>query len=74
MLGNFYEFPNSIYQLFPITTLLGSLGLLYRILYKMRAAEKESYKLKINVLKTELDDYKRRIIKGETDIHHLDED
>ncbi len=69
MLGNFFNFPQSVYQFFPLTTLLGSLGLLYRVLYKMRQAEKENYRLKINKLKGELDDYKKRIIRGETDMY-----
>ncbi len=69
MLGNFFNFPPSMYQYFPLTTLLGSLGLLYRTLYKMRKAEKENYRLKINKLKSELDEYKKRIIDGEADTY-----
>ena len=69
ILGNFpvFAFPATAYQIFPLLTLLGSLGLLYRTLYKIRSAEKENYRLEIYRLKSELEDYKRRIIRGETE-------
>jgi hypothetical protein len=68
LLGNFFYFPQTAYQLFPIVTLLGSLGLLYRTLYKMRLAEEEHYRLEIFRLKNELDDYKKNILSGDTEL------
>lgn len=62
MLGFIYEFPQSVYQYFPITTLLGSLGLLYRTLYKTRLAEKERYRLEIDKLKRDLDEYEKKVV------------
>ena len=68
ILGNHLNFPVETYQYFPIVTLLGALGLLYRTLYMMKKAEKENYVQEISQLKNELDNYRRRIVRGETEI------
>ncbi|MFP4460078.1 MAG: hypothetical protein ACLFSQ_10885 [Candidatus Zixiibacteriota bacterium] len=67
MLGNFFDFPDTVYQFFPIVTLLGSLGLLYRILYKTRQAEKERYRLKIDKLQQELEEYKKNVVNRKSE-------
>ena len=68
IIGNFFNFPIITYQYFPIITLLGALGLLYRTLTMIKKAEKEQYIYEIEQLRDELDNYRRRIIRGETEI------
>jgi len=63
LLGNFFQIPREVYHVFPLITLLGSLGLLYRTLYKIRNAEKENYRHQISKLKDEINDYKKKIVQ-----------
>jgi len=67
LFGNFYNIPFEAYQIFPLTTLLGSLGLLYRTLTKIKTAEKEKYKNEINNLSNQLENYKTKITNSNSD-------
>jgi hypothetical protein len=67
LLGFFYKFPIEFYMSYPVATLLAALGLLYRTLHKIRSGEKEKYRIEINRLRNELDEYKKKIVRGEPD-------
>lgn len=56
MLGNFLHFPDNFLQLLPIITLLSSLGILYRMLYKSRLGTRERFTEKITRLEKEVED------------------
>lgn len=61
MLGNFMHFPENIFQVLPLVTLLASLGILYRILYKSRQGTRERFTEKIARLEKEVEDLRKQL-------------